>query len=156
MTSARVYYGPDHRYWWVTELGATPVAGSVLELEISGRVRRYRVQRVRLVEASPETDAIDRLHVWTREIDIPGDWVPVPSLRDPEGSENFHRVISRDRWASVARGGNYLRRHNRPDPQQVYCVGSYLPTLGTWSGERDPDGEYLDSAPPEDLPYCPF
>lgn len=101
---------------------------------------------------------IDQLYDRIQGVDTPGDWIRVPAIGDPKDCDAFHRVISRSRWASVARGENYLRQyHDRPDPAQVYMSGRFVVlTLGTWSGWVDEYGFLRDDALPEDSPLCPF
>lgn len=152
IVNTRIYYGPDHRYWWVTELAVPPAVGIVIGLDIAGTTHRYRVQRAKLIGASSETDAIDHLHVWTKEIDIPGEWIPIPDRGQYAGDERFYKIIPRHIWAGLSRGDDY----------QPYCPIAhreiYRPpsVLGTWSGDRDKDGSYLDSPLHDDSPICPL
>lgn len=72
-------------------------------------------------------------------------WIPVPTRGQYDGDERFYRVVPRERWASAARGENHLRRHDRPEPQQVYDTHG-LQSLGEWSGGYGDDGEFIDTA----------
>ena len=135
--NTKIHYGTDHRHFWVTELEAAPTVGSVVELDIMGVTHRYRVQRTTLTQSVCD---IDRLHIWAKEIDIQGSWIPVPLPSADTGDARFHQVIPQERWLGLIRGADYQLYRPVKHPE-IYWPPS---ALGAWSGGRDEDGSYLD------------